>query len=115
MLNAILWAGGNVPLETPDVPASVEVRPFHNEKQKLYNILLVNQTANSLIPVSAAPGVVRYVTPQKQLELTLHTDKKVKKVKSLKRANLKLERKNGAIEIKLSVLDLYDCISLEYE
>ncbi len=115
MLNVILWAGGNVPLETPDVPASVEVRPFHNEKQKLYNILLINQMTNSLMSISPAPGVVRYVTSQKQLELILHTDRKIKGVKSLKNADVELGRKNGAVGIKLSVLDLYDCISLEYE
>lgn len=113
---AILWAGGKAPLTTIDVPHSVEVRLFHDKNQKQYTILLVNHSTNPLsAPGAAHIGVIRYITPHKDLQLKLHSGVNVQKVRSLVGNNVNYTLENGAILINLSYLDLYDGIILEYK
>lgn len=111
----ILWTGGTIPLETPDVPPSVEVRLFHNKKQRLYSILLINLTTNSLTPSGDNIGVIRYITPLKDLRLILHTNAKVTTVRTLTNTNVQYKIEKKWVQINLSILDLYEGVIIEYE
>jgi hypothetical protein len=114
LVRAVLWAGGQPPLEAPDCPRSVEVRLFHSQKRRTTHILLVNLTTNPLIQMGINPAVVRYVTPHKGLHLTLHSGSKVKAVRSLIGSQVRHWVEKETIHLKLPVLDLYDSIVVEY-
>ena len=115
MLNAILWAGGPAPLEAPDVPPSVEVRVFHDPARKAFQVVLVNLTTSPLLRPSGSWGVIRYVTPQKALRLSLRTDRKVRAARSLLGTEVRCTAQKDMVHLDAAVLDLYDCIVLEYE
>lgn len=116
MENTIVWAGGIVPLSTPDVPVSVEVRLFHDNLKQHYTILLVNHTTNPLsAPGDAHIGVIRYITSHKNLELVLHADIDIKRITSLIGSPVECNKQNKSIHVLLSKLDLYDGIVIEYE
>ena len=116
MENAVIWAGGDLPLHTPDVPSSVEVRPFHDKNRKKVAILLVNHTTNPLsAPGDAHIGVIRYITPHKELKLKLQIDGKVRTVTSLAGEAVKHSLDGGASLIELSRLNLYDGIIVNYD
>jgi len=114
MLNSVLWAGGGCPLESPQIPRSVEVRLFHNPERKIYQILLVNLTVNPLVRPPGGWGVVRYVTPHKDLTLVLRTSAKVRAVGSLLGADVRYEAKAQNVTIRLPLLDLYESLTVEY-
>jgi len=114
MLRAVLWAGGDPPVETPDCPASVEVRLLHNPKQKCYQLLLVNLTCNPLTRTPGGWGVVRYITPQRQLQLALRVDEKITGATGLLSGDLACAEQDGKIVVHLSEVDLYESILLEY-
>jgi hypothetical protein len=81
----------------------------------MLQILLVNLTTNPLVSAGGGPGVVRYVTPHKDLHLRLRTDKKVTKVHSQIGSAVEYRAKDGIIEIRLPLLDLYDSLVVEYQ
>jgi hypothetical protein len=114
MVRSVLWAGGLLPLETPDCPRSVEVRLFHSRKRHLFQIVLVNLTTNPLVRAGSNPGVIRYITPQKGLRLRLRTDVKVKTLSSLVGVEVQHKVEDGTVLIDLPLLDLYDSIVVEY-
>ena len=116
LINTVKWAGGPVPLSTPDVPASVEVRLFHDVVNRKYMVLLVNQTTNPLsAPGEAHIGVIRYITHHKNIELVLHSDVEAHSIVSLKGSSVKYTSDEGALHIHLDKLSLYDCIVIEYK
>ena len=115
MKRAVLWAGGQPPLEAPDCPRSVEVRLFNNQEQKLFQIILVNLTTNPLINTGGGPAVVHYVTPHKGLRLMLRTDRKVVSAESQLGSEVYHRAGDGVVEIELPLLDLYESILLRYE
>ena len=115
MTRAVLWAGGEPPLEALDCPRSVEVRLFHNQERQAFHIMLVNLTTNSLVNVSGGPAVVRYVTPHKGLRLLLRTDKKITSVHSQMGSEVHHEVKDDGVEIQIPLLDLYDSLLIEYQ
>jgi hypothetical protein len=115
MTRAVLWAGGEPPLEALDCPRSVEVRLFHNQKRQAFHIMLVNLTTNPLVSVSGGPAVVRYVTPHKGLRLLLRSDKKITNVHSQMGSEVHHEIKDGGVEIQIPLLDLYDSLLIEYQ
>jgi hypothetical protein len=115
MIRSVLWAGGQPPLEAPDCPRSVEVRLFHNQERKLFQILLVNLTTNPLVSAGGGPGVVRYVTPHKNLRLLLRIAGKVTNVESQLGSAVRHKVSDGIVEIELPLLDLYDSILVEYQ
>jgi hypothetical protein len=114
MLRAVLWAGGDPPITTPDCPASVEVRLLHNEAQRTYQILLVNLTCNPLTQTPGGWGVVRYITPQKQLQLALNVDETITGATGLLAGDLTCAERDGHVIIDLPVLDMYESILLTY-
>ena len=114
MLRAVLWAGGDPPLETPDCPASVEVRLLHNPKDKTYQLLLINLTCNPLTRTPGGWGVVRYITPQKRLRLALRVDETITCATGLLAGELAHEEVDGQVQIELPVLDLYESVVLKY-
>jgi hypothetical protein len=114
MVRSVLWAGGQPPLEAPDCPRSVEARLFHDREQRMFQIMLVNLTTNSLINVGGGPAVVRYVTPHKGLRLLLKTDVKMISAESQIGSVVHHKINNGSVEIELPLLDLYDSILIRY-
>jgi hypothetical protein len=112
MLNAVLWAGGPPPLEAPDVPPSVEVRLLHHPGRKSFQVLLVNLTTSPLLRPPGSWGVVRYVTPHRQLRLSLRTDAKVTSARSLLGTEVRFTTDGEMVHLDLPVLDLYDSIGL---
>jgi len=114
MLRAVLWAGGEPPVETPDCPASVEVRLLHNPQQRLYQLLLVNLTSNPLTRTPGGWGVVRYITPHKQLRLALRVDEAITSATGLLAGDLPCTTQDGRLIVDLPVLDLYESILLKY-
>jgi hypothetical protein len=116
MENAVLWAGGKPPISTRDVPNSVEVRPFHDKNRARVTLLLVNHSTNPLsAPGDARIGVIRYITPHRNLKLLLPIDGAVRSVTSLAGNRVKYTREGGAILIELSYLHLYDAIIVDYD
>jgi hypothetical protein len=138
LVRSIVWAGGPPPLTAVDCPRTVELRLFHNEDGGTCFILLVNQTTNPLVqmgrdplaaPVQADPGdqargrlrltgnpaVVRYVTPQKGLQLALDCPASVKSVHGLTGAEVRYKEEDGTLLIDVPVLDLYEGIVVEYD
>jgi hypothetical protein len=114
LVRSILWAGGAPPLEAPCCPWSVDVRLFYNQRRHVFIILLVNLTTSPPVYVGRGPGVIRHVTPQKDLCLRLRLDAKVKAVRSLIGTQVRHEEKDGMASIELPFLDLYDSIVVEY-
>jgi hypothetical protein len=114
LVRAILWAGGQPPLEAPDCPRSVEVRLFYSEERRATQILLVNLTTNPLIQMGIDPAVVRYVTPHKSLRLTLRAEEEVRTVRSLIGTQVTYRQEEGMVHLELALLDLYDSIVVEY-
>jgi len=115
LVRAVNWAGGSPPIEADGLSASVEVRLLHNPARKLYQILLVNLTTNSLTRSPGGWGVIRYVTPQKQVELALRTARKVKSVASMCGAESQFNQSGELVHICLDQIDLYDSLAVEYE
>ncbi len=111
---AILWAGGDAPIEAVDCLRSVETRLFHNRDQGVLQLIVVNLTTNPLTNVGYGPGVVRYVTPHKNLRFVLRTDKTVKDVRSQIGSKVAWEGVAGGVQIDLSLLDLYESVLVEY-
>lgn len=115
LVRAIVWAGGPVPLETPDCPRSVEVRLFHSEKRRAFHVMLVNLTTNPLVFAEKwSPSTVRYVTPHKGLRLALRLDAEVRSVRSLIGTEVRHKVEGGMVVLELPLLDLYDSIVVEY-
>ena len=72
LIDAIRWAAKSAPpIQASDCPRTVEVRLSGTMNGGRRLILLVNQTTNPLVPSSAGPAVLRYVTPQRRLQLRL--------------------------------------------
>jgi hypothetical protein len=113
LLRSMRWAGGPLPLQAADCPASVEVRFFHDSTAKVFHILLVNLTTNSLNRDRGGWGVIRYVTPQKQVSLRLQVDVEVKAVSSMK-SEVSRKADGGSVVVELAKLDLYDHLTIEY-
>ena len=95
-------------------PRSVEVRLFHSEERRATHIMLVNLTTNPLIQMGIDPAVVRYITPHKGLHLTLRSESKVKRVRSLIGTRVMYREEDGMVHLELPSLDLYDSIIVEY-
>jgi len=113
LLKSILWAAGPQPLEAFDCPASVEIRLFHDSNAKAFHILLVNLTTNPLVRAKGGWGVIRYVTPQKQLSFSLAIKGDVKSVRSMK-SQVSHKSEQGKVILELAELDLYDSLTIEY-
>ncbi len=112
MLGAVKWAGGAVPFEAPDCPASVEVRPWRHAGDKRCELLVVNLTTNALTRGQGGAGVIRYVTPHKGIRLRLAMEGKVRSAASLLGTEVSFRQQGGVVEIELAVLHLYDKITL---
>jgi len=113
LLRSILWAGGPPPVQALDCPASVEVRLFHDGRARAFHILLVNLTTNPLLRAKSGWGVIRYVTPQKQLSFSLPIDGEVKAVRSMM-SQVSHKTDGGSVILELAELDLYDSLTVEY-
>jgi hypothetical protein len=112
LLRAVQRAGGNQPLQALDCPPTVEVRLFHDGQRRRYHILLTNLTTNAF-DRHTSPGVIRYVTPHKGLQLRLRIGAKATEVSGLLSGKLKHEQKNGSVVVDLPVLDLYERICVQ--
>jgi hypothetical protein len=113
--NAIVWAGGQPPISTPDVPNSVEVRFFENKNRGEQTILLVNHSTNPLSrPGDAHIAVIRYITPHKDLEIRLNNTRAIESVVSLVGTPVKYTQQDGGTTISLAFLHLYDGIAVKY-
>ena len=113
LLRTLRWAGGDQPLEALDCPPPVEVRLFHSEERRVFQILLTNLTVNAFYK-EIWPGVIRYVIPHRQLRFGLRTGAEVKKVSSLLGEKVEFEYRDGVVQLELDRLDLYDSIRVEY-
>jgi hypothetical protein len=112
LLRATTWAGGPPPIKAPDCPRSVEVRLFRNPESNTYQILLVNLTTNALTRGAGGPGVVRYVTPQRNLRLRLTVPEPVTGVESLVGPDAECRTDRGRAEMVVPELDLYEALRL---
>ncbi|NIM94060.1 MAG: hypothetical protein GTO18_10170 [Anaerolineales bacterium] len=112
---SILWTGGPPPIETPDCPRSVEVRLFFNGNIGAHQIILVNLTTNRLVELERwDPSVIRYVTPQKGIELVLPLASEVESVKSQIGNEITSDVQEDKLFIRIPFLDLYDSIIVNY-
>ena len=78
-------------------------------------MLLVNLTSSPLFRPPGSWGVIRYVTPQKALRLSLRTDRKIRAARSLLGTEVRCTAQKDMVHLETAVLDLYDSIVLEYE
>lgn len=113
MRRAILWAGGAPPARAVDCPASVETRWLRHEERGEHQVILVNQTISPLMR-GGGWGVIRYVTPQRQVRLALPVAEPVRQVTSLVGAEVAWTQGDGEAIIDLAELDLYDHLTIEY-
>ena len=114
LMGAVRWLGGPLPVAADDCPRSVEVRLFHHHDQRRLILLLINLTTNPLVPSSAGPAVVRYVTPVKGLRFRLTTPGPATAVRSLLGGSPTSKSSEDGIVVDLPQLDLYDCLTVEY-
>jgi hypothetical protein len=113
LLDAIGWAAGMAPpIQASDCPRTVEVRLSGTPNGDRRLILLVNQTTNPLVPSSAGPAVVRYVTPQRGLQLRLPAQGGVR-VSSLFGGDLSSHVSGQELVIEIDELYLYEAILIE--
>jgi len=116
MENAVTWAGGTPPISTRNVPNSVEVRLFREKNRGQVILLLVNHSTNPLsAPGDAHIGVIRYITPHRNLKLQLLMNGTVRSVTSLAGNAVKYTREKGELLIELSYLHLYDALIVDYD
>jgi hypothetical protein len=114
LINTVQWLAGPSPITTTDCPRSVEVRVSHDAVNRFFVILLVNLTTNPLVPSSAGPAVVRYVTPLKGLAMHLDTPTSATRVYSVLNGNPTFSSTETGMRIQLPHLDLYECLIVEY-
>jgi hypothetical protein len=113
-MGAVRWLGGPVPVAAIDCPRSVEVRLFDDSDRRRLILLLVNLTTNPLVPSSAGPAVVRYVTPQKAIRLRVATPGPATGTQSLLGGTPTIEPCENGVVVDLTEVDLYDCLTIEY-
>lgn len=113
MLRAIVWAGGTPPVGADDCPATVELRWHHHTDRNEDQAILVNLTISPLMR-GGGWGVIRYVTPQRRIQLYLKTEKPVKEVVSLLGADVEWEQEGDTVTIVIDEVDLYDHLTVKY-
>ena len=114
LVSTVRWLGGAPPIEAVDCPRSLEVRLFHHPERRAFVLLLVNLTTNPLVPSSAGPAVVRYVTPQKDVHLHLTLPDAFRSVRSLLGGKPAAVPDGSGVAIALPAVDLYECLVVEY-
>ncbi len=114
LMSTVRWLGGPLQLSIGECPRSVEVRLFHHPSRRAFILLLVNLTTNPLVPSSAGPAVVRYVTPQKGIRLHLRLPAPFRSVQSPLGGSPMAVRDDLGVAVDLPELDLYECVVVEY-
>ncbi len=114
LMGAVQWLGGSLPVAAVDCPRSVEARLFQDHDRRRLILLLVNLTTNPLVPSSAGPAIVRYVTPLKGIRLRLAIPAPARTIRSLLGGSPTLEPCEDGVVVDLPELDLYDCLTIEY-
>ena len=113
MVRAIHWAGGTAPAGEADCPATVETRWVHHAGRGEDQVMMINLTISPLM-LGGGWGVVRYVTPQRRVSLTLQTEIPVKEVVSLLGAEVTWSQEGSTATIEVDELDLYDHLTVRY-
>ena len=67
-----------------------------------------------VVPSSAGPAIVRYVTPLKGIRLRLAIPAPARTIRSLLGGSPTLEPCEDGVVVDLPELDLYDCLTIEY-
>jgi hypothetical protein len=103
------WAGGPLPVETDNVPPSVDVAVHYDAKCRTYTVFLVNLTTNPMRPVMR----VKYVVPLSGLSVSLaHARPKVEKVTSVSGQRIECRVEEGRILLEVPSLDLYEALTV---
>ena len=76
-------------------------------------MILVNQTISPLMR-GGGWGVIRYVTPQRLIRLTLQAERTVEQVTSLLGADVTWTQEDAGVVIEIQQLDLYDHLTITY-
>ena len=113
ILRAILWAGGTPPAGASDCPATVEVRWYRHPGRNEDQVTLVNLTTSPLMR-GGGWGVIRYVTPQRRIRLTLETEKPIKEIVSMLGAKVTVGQEGSTATIEVDEVDLYDHLTVRY-
>ena len=110
VIEAVKWAGGDLPVVAENVPESVDLAVYYDPKKKAYTILLANLTTNQFQPIKR----VKYVVPLANLRLSvLHPKAEVKNVISVNGTNVEWQICNNRIEVTIPELHIYEGVVIE--
>ena len=74
--NVVVWAGGDVPIETSHVPPTVQLSLSESDDGSRLVVVMVNKTTHPLARGALQGGSIRYVVPVSNLELSIATQGK---------------------------------------
>ena len=112
--NVVVWAGGDVPIETSHVPPTVQLSLSESDDGSRLVVVMVNKTTHPLARGALQGGSIRYVVPVSNLELSIATQgKRVSSVVTASGQEVEFTQAEGRANILVSEVPVAECLTLE--